>query len=173
MVLSVFHHRQLDPWFFFSSNSNEHDITSARQPIGSAIITNTRLSFRFKESGTYTRKIGCWFWKCRKNNKIRNYLLQQTTKFKNYHYLNLITHYCYNQSCRWTRFGRPFTRSISLTVIIFMKNVYLQICCYNYLSVLILSETIPLSRYFYILCVVFPLYFYWYQLVLPIPTIVV
>ena len=32
----------------FGFNSNEHDITSARQLGGKAIITNTRLSSRFK-----------------------------------------------------------------------------------------------------------------------------
>ena len=42
----------------FGFNSNEHDITLPRQSGGTAIITNTRLSYRFKESGIYSRKLG-------------------------------------------------------------------------------------------------------------------
>ena len=55
----------------FSFNSNEHEITSARQPGGTAIITNTRLSSRFKESGTDPRKLGRWAWiRCGDDKKV-------------------------------------------------------------------------------------------------------
>ena len=55
----------------FVFNSNEHDITSPRQPGGTAIITNTRLSSRFKESGIDSRKLGRWAWiRCGDENRI-------------------------------------------------------------------------------------------------------
>ena len=41
----------------FIFNINEHDITSARKPEGIAILTNTRISSRFKASGKDTRKL--------------------------------------------------------------------------------------------------------------------
>ena len=57
----------------FGFNRNEHDITSPRQPRGTAIITNTRLSSRFKESGTDPRKLGRWAWvRCGDENRIHN-----------------------------------------------------------------------------------------------------
>ena len=55
----------------FSYNNLEHEITSVRQPGGTAIIFNERLSSRCKDTGIDPRNLGRWAWtRCGDENKL-------------------------------------------------------------------------------------------------------
>ena len=55
----------------FSYNNLEHEITSVRQPGGTAIVFNERLSSRCKETGIDHRNLGRWAWtRCGDENKL-------------------------------------------------------------------------------------------------------
>lgn len=55
----------------FAFNSREHDISSIRQPGGTAVIANAQLSSRFSEKGTDPRNLGRWAWiRCGDEGKL-------------------------------------------------------------------------------------------------------
>ena len=57
----------------FAFNTNEHHLSAPRQPGGTAVITNARLSSKVKQKGVDPRNLGRWSWvRCGEDGKMHS-----------------------------------------------------------------------------------------------------